>query len=544
MTRQTKNSLGRRVLTAAASVWLMTGAATQAGQLDDGTFKPVIDELDGETLFAFDNISIPFTRSLKIEMHAPVKYDKNPVLGRGPAGTADSYAIHFYGSIIKQEGKFRMWYVGTGDERGQNIKHDSSLWRALYAESTDGVTWTKPKLGLVEYRGNKDNNILKLDPFIGTINVKVLYEPEDPNPAQRYKMAAHVYWLKGGEKRHGTMAPYFSADGLTWKLAIDAQPTELAEMPEDKNVLSPVHFEPAGGLYKWDGMYISSGQNPIPASRPYLSRVARAYRSYDFVKWEPTTAVSFVRTGQYLPDWKKSSNEGPQTHEGMSVWNRGNVLLGMYGMWEGGSKEFKDVIIHQGFVISNDGVYFREPAHEFKFLSVGPDGTWDEGGLMQGQGFENVGDKTYIYYGSGDLRTWSGYKAPIPPRGSVGLATLPRDRFGDMQVFDTAEGPSEFVTKELESKGKTKRIWVNADGLSADAVLKVELLTHDEKPLPGYSGAEAAVVTQSGFQTPVTWQGKADITGLPEKYRIRTTFDGAKKGDARFSAFYVQNAAK
>lgn len=527
---------------AAAAIAVTACLPATAGQLDSGKFKPVIDELKGETLFAFDNISIPFTRSLKIIMHAPEKYDGNPVVPRGKPGEPDSYAIHFYGSVIKEGDKFRMWYVGTGDERGENIKHDSSLWRALYAESEDGVKWTKPKLGLVDYRGNKENNILKLDPFFGTINVKVLYEPEDPNPAHRYKMASHVYWLKGGEKRHGTLAPYASADGLTWKLLTDAQPTELAEMPEDKNVLSPVHFEPAGGLYKWDGMYISSGQNPIPATRPYLSRVARAYRSYDFVKWEPTTAVSFVRTGQYLPDWKRSSNEGPQTHEGMSVWNRGNVLLGMYGIWDGASREFKDVIIHQGLVISNDGVYFREPAHEFIFLPVGPDGAWDEGGLMQGQGFENVGDKTYIYYGSCDLRTWSGYKAPIPPRGAVGLATLPRDRFGDLRVFDTAEGPSEFVTKVLDSKGETKQLYVNADGLGSEASLKVELLTHDEKPLPGYSGADAAIVTESGYQTPVTWKGKAEISGLPEKYRIRTSFDGAKKEDIRFSAFYVQPA--
>lgn len=357
---------------------------------------------------------------------------------------------------------------------------------------------------------------------MGTINLKVLYEPEDPDPAQRYKMAAHVYWLKGGERRHGTLAPYASADGLSWKLLIDAQPTELAEMPEDKNVLSPVHFEPAGGLYKWDGTYYSSGQNPIPASRPYLSRIARAYRSHDFVEWEPTSAVGFVRTSQYLPDWQRGSNEGAQTHEGVSVWNRGNVLLGMYGMWEGGSREFQDVIMNQGFVISNDGIYFREPAHEFVFLPVGPDGTWDEGGLLQGQGFENVGDKTYIYYGSGDLRTWTRGKEPRAPRGSVGLATLPRDRFGDLSVLETGEGDPEFVTTLLEAKpGEPKLLFVNADGLGPEASLKVELLTHDEKPLPGYSGADAAIVTQSGFQIPVAWTGKQTITGLPENIASR-----------------------
>lgn len=516
---------------------LCSTLSVRSGELDGGTFKPVINELDGQTLFAFDNVSIPFTRSLKLEMNQPVKYSRNPVLGRGKPGETDSWAIHFYGSVIREKnGKFRMWYVGTGDERGQNTQHDTSLWRVLYAESDDGVNWVRPKLGLVDYRGSKENNIVKLDPFMGTINIKVLHEPEDPDPSRRYKMVIHAHWMKD-TARHGTLAPYASADGLTWKLLVDVTPDKHTEMPRNQLVLPDVHFEPAGGLYKWDGFYFASGQNPIPATRPYHARIARAYRSSDFVTWSQTSNINFVRHTQHIAEYGRN-NEGKQTHEGISVWNRGNVLLGMFGQWEG-AKVWPEITINQGFVISNDGLNFREPAQEWTFLKIGPDGTWDEGGLMQGQGFENVGDKTYIYYGSGDLRTWTAYKKPIPPRGSVGLATLPRDRFGDLRVYDTGEGASEFVTNDVQGKD-ARRLFINADGLSADAVLKVELLGHDEKPLKGYSGKDAALVTQSGFQTPVAWNGKESLKGLPERFRIKVTFDGTKKADIRFSALYVQ----
>ena len=527
-----------RSLRLLAGVLSLVTVAT-AGQLDSGTFKPVINELDGQTLFAFDNVSIPFTRSLKLEMHAPEKYSGNPIVARGKPGETDSWAIHFYGSVIKVNGKFRMWYIGTGDERGQNIQHDSSLWRLLYAESDDGINWVKPKLGLVEYRGSKENNILLEQPFMGAINVKVLYEPEDPDPSRRYKMILHAHWMKD-KARHGTLAPYASADGLTWKLLVDITPDKYTEMPRDKLLLPDVHFEPAGGLYKWDGFYFASGQNPIPATRPYHARIARAYRSRDFVEWSQTSNINFVRHTQHIAEYGRN-NEGKQTHEGISVWNRGNVLLGMYGQWEG-AKVWPEITINQGFVISNDGLNFREPAQEWTFLKIGPDGTWDEGGLMQGQGFENVGDKTYIYYGSGDLRTWTAYKKPIPPRGSVGLATLPRDRFSDLRVYDTGEGASEFVTNDVAAKpGVARRFYLNADGLGADAVLKIELLTHDERPLPGYSGKDAALITQSGFQTPVTWKGQGKVSSLPERFRIKATFDGARKEDIRFSALYVQD---
>lgn len=519
---------------------LLIAAAVQAGQVEGGTFKSSIDETQATTLFAFDNVSIPFTRSLKLEMHAPEKYAGNPVLGRGKSGEPDSWAIHFYGSVIREKnGKFRMWYIGTGDERGQNTHHDTSLWRLLYAESDDGINWIRPKLGLVEYRGSKQNNILLTQPFMGAINVKVLHEPEDPDPSRRYKMILHAHWMKG-TVRHGTLAPYGSADGLRWKLLVDIKPTKETEMPADKLLLPTVHFEPAGGLYKWDGIYYAAGQNPIPATRPYLARIARSYRSRDFVEWSQTSNVNFVRHTQHLDTYRRG-NEGKQTHEGISVWNRGNVLLGMYGMWEG-AREWPGITINQGFVISNDGLNFREPAQEMVFLKIGPDGTWDEGGLMQGQGFENVGDKTYIYYGSGDLRTWTAYKKPIPPRGSVGLATLPRDRFADLRVQDTDEGASEFVTNDVRAKsGSTPRFFVNADGLGANAALKIELLTHDERPLPGYSGKDAAIVTQSGFQTPIRWKGQTQVGGLPERFRIKATFDGAQKEAIRFSALYVMH---
>ena len=499
----------------------------------------MIDEKTETTLFAFDNVSIPFTRSLKLEMHAPEKYAGNPVVGRGKPGEPDSWAIHFYGSVIREKnGKFRMWYIGTGDERGQNTHHDSSLWRLLYAESNDGVTWLRPKLGLVEYRGSKENNILLTEPFMGAINVKVLHEPNDPDPSRRYKMVLHVYWMKD-TVRHGTLVPYASADGLRWKALVDVKPTAAAELPADKLLLPTVHFEPAGGLYKWDGLYYASGQNPIPAARPYHARIARAYRSADFVEWSQTSNLNFVRSAQHIEAYRRN-NDGKQTHEGISVWNRGNVLLGMYGQWEG-AKDWPGITINQGFVLSNDGLNFREPAHEWAFMKVGPDGTWDEGGLMQGQGFENVGDKTYIFYGSGDLRTWTAYKKPIPPRGSVGLATLPRDRFGDLRLYDTDEGASEFVTNDVRLKpGAGYRLYVNADGLGADAHLKIELLSHEERPIAEYSGAHAALVSRSGFQIPVSWKRGEMLAGLPERFRIKATFDGAKKENIRFYAFYLQ----
>jgi len=51
--------------------------------------------------------------------------------------------------------------------------------------------------------------------------------------------------------------------------------------------------------------------------------------------------------------------------------------------------------------------------------------------------------------GAADPRSWTASDKPIPPRGGVGLATVPRDRFGDLRVRDYGEGASEFVTNDI-----------------------------------------------------------------------------------------------
>ncbi|QDT95983.1 glycoside hydrolase family protein [Gimesia aquarii] len=501
------------------------------------------DETKAITLFAFDDVSIPFMQNLKLEMRSPQRHPANPVLRRGPPGTPDSWAVQFYGSVIRENDKFRMWYVAAGDDRLDRSVPRSSPWRVAYAESIDGVHWTKPNLGLVEYNGNRNNNLVLMEPRLGTVNLKVLFEPDDSDPTQRYKMGTHV-WFPKNDVRLGTFAPYASADGLRWKLLIDTKPVG-AELPQKDMVLPALHFEPVGGLYKWDGLYYLNGQNAIVASRPYHGRLVRQFISPDFVNWSHASTVGFVRDAQHKLLGPGKSREGEQNHEGVSVWNRGNVLVGISGIWHG-AKEWENVTVDLGFVVSNDGVQFREPAHEWVFLKRGKEWAWDQGGLLQGQGFENVGNQTYIYYGAWDPRNWQG----SPPRGGVGITTLPRDRFADLKVDETTKGngnyqlpkiKSEFITAAVNLKGEVAhRFYVNADGLSEAAQLKIELLNDNTIPLAEFSGENAATVNKSGFQTPITWNGKHEINNLPDRIRMKVIFEGNEKTDIRFSALYLQ----
>jgi hypothetical protein len=168
----------------------------------------------------------------------------------------------------------------------------------------------------------------------------------------------------------------------------------------------------------------------------------------------------------------------------------------------------------------------------------GKDGEWDQGGLIQGQGFENIGEQTFVYYGAWDPRPTGG---PEVSRGGVGIAVLPRDRFGDLVFDSSGEGPGDYqlpqVTAELVTKSvevKQPRFFVNAEGLGENAALRVRLLDHLERPVPGGE----ARVTRSGFQTPIVWK----IPGkLPDRVRLYVVFEGAKRADIRLSALYLSD---
>ena len=79
-----------------------------------------------------------------------------------------------------------------------------------YDESTDGIHWTKPELGLVEFDGSKRNNIIWDGP--GTHSFAPLKDANPQcEPEARYKA------LAGTKRKGGLFAPQ-SSDSVHWSL--------------------------------------------------------------------------------------------------------------------------------------------------------------------------------------------------------------------------------------------------------------------------------------------------------------------------------------
>jgi len=136
-------------------------------------------------LLAIDDYSLPFRHDICLYLSKPT-VRQEPVLrpSRDNPNAPDHLAAHFYGTVLLEGGRFRMWYysVSHGAAPGE-----LSQGPVCYAESDDGIEWTKPNLNQVEFRGSRDNNAIAL-PDEKIEGVTLIRDDADPNPQRRYKM--------------------------------------------------------------------------------------------------------------------------------------------------------------------------------------------------------------------------------------------------------------------------------------------------------------------------------------------------------------------
>ena len=469
-------------------------------------------------LFPFDDYSVPFSKGLLLELVPGKKsavntghgtdplHPSKPVVPPGKPGDPDHPRVYYYGTVLKIDGEYRMWYSGWDKDRKRQV---------LYAVSRDGVRWDKPDLGLVEYNGNRRNNLVLSNgegPMQGVF-VLVLHEPDDPDPGRRFKMVRE-------EHPRAIMAAY-SPDGLSW--------TDSPNNP----IIKGSGME-TGGLIRFNGFYYLNGQggpipHPVPKAR---GRKMVTYISHDFDHWSEAAHLSFRRNP--LPPRPLDNFEihrGAQVHMGASLWNRGNVIIGFYGQYDNQTNDRRYSTCDLGLVVSPDAIHFKEPIPDFKILPSyeEPDGA--EPRLLQGQGFENIGDRTLFWYS-----IWVAFN-PEGPSG-VRLATWGRDRLGYFAAAPRTEG-AHFLSTSIKLDSPQAEIYVNASGLSEKSQLRVEVLDHRLRPLPGYSGDASIPVREPGLRQRVTWRGKDQLAGVDGPIRVRVNWEGIYPEDARLYAVYV-----
>lgn len=168
--------------------------------------KPEVINISVGRQFFVDDFLIKST-TLKRVYHYPELYAGNPVLKADKAwemtGTKGaSFAAPFSDGVWydESEQKFKMWYMGGGGSYSVN-----GAGVMCYAESTDGINWTKPELSIVkgtnivDYNSDRDASVVWID-------------KQEENSSKRYKM-----FLVERVDSKWRYTYKTSADGKTWR---------------------------------------------------------------------------------------------------------------------------------------------------------------------------------------------------------------------------------------------------------------------------------------------------------------------------------------
>ncbi len=225
-----------------------------------------------------------------------------------------------------------------------------------------------------------------------------------------------------------------------------------------------------------------------------------------------------------------------QMHMGTAVWNRGNVLVGVHGLWNAiprdrpkDAKRLDGLRIDLGLSLSNDGVRFREPIPNFKLLEHGKPDQWDALALLQGHAFANVGERTYIWYSHWDCEGKFRHQ-------EIGLATLRRDGFGYLSRHD--EGDPGHCTSTVIAARRTAANFSQRRRSHARRSAEGGTRRRPRPPAPGYSGPDAALLSQDGTQQT---DHLAETRRRPEQPTLRPPHTLPDNNDAKLYAAYVRD---
>ena len=216
-------------------------------------------------------------------VHNPIRREKVLVHDEPWEGNGCDYHNFFYD---KEYGKYRMYYLGwKTNDVGQIV---GKIY-PCYAESTDGIHWEKPSLGLVEFEGSKDNNILKdysVDNFM-------VFRDENPEcrKGEEYKCVLQATKSVDGANKH-YLKCMFSSDGINFTDGYEI--TDCGAFDS----LNVAFWDKEAQIYRcyFRGFHPMGSKNP-EMSAPYDwktdVRDIRYSESKDFKEWSKPRILDF-----------------------------------------------------------------------------------------------------------------------------------------------------------------------------------------------------------------------------------------------------------
>lgn len=375
---------------------------------------------------------------------------------------------------------FRAWYRVDAAAFGKGKRRAMTA----YAESDDGIHWRKPKLGIIDFDGSKDNNLV----WDGAAGNMAPFRDDNPacKPDERYKAVV----------RGADLYALVSPDGLHWKLA-DEGPI-LTDRPFDSH-----------NIAFWDSVteqyvaYTRGIRTDGTLGQAMQSRFKNGVRwvrrstSDDFRTW--TQPVS-IKTGD-------APREEFYTNATIRYERAPDYLL-MFPSRFASAREPKpgwkfgpgvnDIV----FLSSRDGLQFDRTFLQ-AFIRPGLDeGNWHERSLYMERGILQTSPTELSLY---CMQNWR------LPTVHIRRYTLRPDGFVSIQADYQ---PGELLTKPFRFQGNELRLNYSA---SAVGWLKIETQDVGGKPIDGLTLEDCPEIIGDKLDATVRWKSTHDVSPLAGK---------------------------
>ena len=350
------------------------------------------------------------------------------------------------GTVIKVGETLKMYYLSRGTSTVPGC--------FCVAESEDGLHWRKPRLGLIEADGSKENNIVFTTPFKCP---SICYEPEDSDAPFK------LFYHGPSSKVDPGLYVAVSKDGYRF----ERLPGPVAQTGEREHVMTD----------KVDGNYVvlSKPNTPYEVTG---GRVVAITMSDDLHNFSDLQIVM-----------KQDMLDGFNTEiYGMVAFPYGDRFIGLIERYHG----IPDVI-DTCIAWSDDLIKWERPTQRDAF--IGPEHPWNKRWTSPASSPPvKKGNQLWFYFGGHSGAHGHSKPNAAPNYSVIGLATITVDRFASISSGFRA---GKLVTKPILWPGgdfalnaSTSSV-VEGDPRLKNGEIRVEVHDADGHPIDGFSGRDS-----------------------------------------------------
>ena len=369
-----------------------------------------------------------------------------------------------------------------------------------YNESTDGIHWSSPELGIVDWKGSKANNLFTGGHEYRTHTFSVVELPARLRSKGRFALL-YLRILAGKQPAVGHTLETriaFSDDGIHFKDQVE-NPVIKGRSDTHMNMV----YNPERDVFM---MYRRATVNAHEVRRVAYSE------SKDLISWtQPVVILD--------PD----ELDAPMLY-GMTVSPYQGIYLGFLQMFyaanasyeKGHSRLYRDGHIEKELHIdvqlawSRDGIHWERHPQRPTFLDTGVYGSYDWGRVYVNQGIIEKGEQLYMYY-----RGVNTLHVPQPrDGGEFCLAMLRKDGFVSLDT----PGTGYMLTKPLLSPGGSLHINAKTKpgGFIRVAVRRGDGV-NDGDWLEGWNFNSGPMFSGDAIDATLQWNGRKNFGSLKDQ---------------------------